>query len=186
MAVLRSDCFSSSGWVWRDQFLVPICSITRLQGACMAIPLPTLDLLDAITIPTPCDVPWGEMRGDNRSRLCGQCQRQVFDLSAISSTEATELLRDPTNRPCVRLYRRPDGRVLTADCPVGLRARVWRGLRRRSAWVASLFAMLFLPACKSTIGMVPQDYQAYPPALLQTDQKVSSDEAVNAPQPAQK
>jgi hypothetical protein len=115
----------------------------------MTIPLPVISPLDAVTIATPCQVPWGEMRGDHRSRHCCQCQRKVFDLSALTTAEAMELLGNSANLPCVRLYRRIDGRVMTADCPVGLRARIWRRLRRRAAWVASLFAMLFLQSCKT-------------------------------------
>ena len=115
----------------------------------MPIPLSTLDPLASLTIATPCIVSWGEMIGDDRSRFCRQCEQRVFDLSALTTVEATKLLTKPDGRPCVRLYRRPDGRVLTADCPVGLRARLWRGLRRRATWAASLFAMLFLPACRT-------------------------------------
>ena len=54
-------------------------------------------------------------------------------------------------RPAVR---RPDGRVLTANCPGGLRVRVWQRLRRRAAWAASLFAFLLLPACQGVQGMM--------------------------------
>src|SRR5262245_12503241 len=108
----------------------------------MPVPLPTLEGPKSLAIPTPCTVPWSEMRGNYRSRFCGQCQRRVFDLTAITTAEAKELLADPAGLPCVRLYRRPDGRVLTADCPAGLRVRIWRRVRRRAAWVASLFAVL--------------------------------------------
>ena len=137
----------------------------------MPISLPTLDTLDALTVATPCTVPWDEMSGSDRSRFCDQCRRQVFDLSALTTAEATELLSDPTGAPCVRLYRRPDGRVLTADCPVGLRTRVWRWLRRRAAWAASLFAVLFVPACRTaTQGALGGAYGNVPlPASLQDD-----------------
>jgi hypothetical protein len=152
----------------------------------MAIPLSILDPLESISIATPCHVPWEEMSGDHRSRFCGQCQKEVFDLSAMSTAEATVLLGDPINRPCVRLYRRPDGRVMTSDCPVGLRARIWRRLRRRTAWLASLFAMLFLPACRTAFqGMEAQDYQSVTkdlPAGLST----SSAETNNSLQSVQK
>lgn len=131
-------------------------------GVGMTIPLPTLAGLDPLVIPTPCTVPWGQLQGDDRSRFCGQCQRQVFDLSAMTTAETVELLSDPTNRPCVHLYRRSDGRVMTTDCPVGLRARVGRRLRRRAAWAGSLFAMLSLPSCRTAMqgspGIGPGDY----------------------------
>jgi len=124
----------------------------------MPIPLPTFDALDSLTIDTPCTVPWAGMSGDDRSRFCGQCRQNVYDLSAMTTAEAAGLLADLAGRPCVRLYRRPDGRVLTADCPAGLRVRVWRRLRRRAAWAASLFAMLFLPACQTTLGIPANAY----------------------------
>ena len=123
----------------------------------MAIPLPTLDELASLAIPTPCTIPWGRMTGDERSRFCGQCRRPVFDLTAMTTAEAVELLANPDGRPCVRLYRRPDGRVLTADCTVGVRTRIWRALLRRAAWAASLFATLFLPACRTATQGLPAD-----------------------------
>jgi hypothetical protein len=147
-AIRRSNLYSNS-------------HITASQGGRMAIPLPIVDPLAAIAIATPCNVPWSEMRGDYRSRFCGQCRKKVFDLSALTTSEATELLGDPHSQPCVRLYRRPDGRVMTSDCPAGFRARIWRRLRRRGAWIASLFAMLFLPACRTTTqGVISPDYSA--------------------------
>src|SRR4051812_29388497 len=118
----------------------------------MPIPLPTLDALESLAIPTPCPVPWGGMRGDDQSKFCDRCRRQVFDLSALTATEAVELLAGPGGGPCVRLCRRPDGRVLTADCPGGVRVQVWLG--RRAAWAASLFAFLLLPACQGVQGMM--------------------------------
>ena len=126
----------------------------------MPIPLPTLDGVASLGIPTPCTVPWGEMSGDEKSRFCGQCRRPVFDLTAMTTTEAAELLANPDGRPCVRLYQRSDARVLTADCTVGVRARVWRGLRRRAAWAASLFAMLLLPACRTATQGLPANAHA--------------------------
>jgi hypothetical protein len=95
----------------------PILLAHGPQGARMPIPLPTLDALQSLTIPTPYTVPWGEMRGDDRSRLCGQCRRPVFDLSAMTAAEAMEYLASLDGRPCVRLYRRGGRSVLTADCP---------------------------------------------------------------------
>jgi hypothetical protein len=153
----------------------------------MAIPLPTIDPLDAITIATPCNVPWREMRGNDRSRFCGQCQKRVFDLSAMTTAEATALLGDPDNRPCMRLYRRPDGRVMTSDCPVGIRARIWRQLRRRTAWAASLFAMLFLPSCKTaTMGMDCSDYDPAVFSGLPKGVETTSGDAANVQQSDQK
>lgn len=141
----------------------------------MALPLPT------IAIASPCSVPWSEMRGDERARFCDRCQKQVFDLSAMTTDAVAELLRESTRTPCIRFYKRTDGRVMTADCPVGLRVRLWRLLRRRAAWAASLFAMLVLPACRTaTQGLV--DYpgaHANPLAALDTPSEPASNSAAH-------
>jgi hypothetical protein len=97
------------------------------------------------------------MRGDDRSRFCGKCQKNVFDLSAMTTAEVLLLLGDQNSRPCIRLYRRADGRVMTADCPVGLRARIWRRLRRRASWLASLFAIFSLQSCNTVQGIYGDD-----------------------------
>lgn len=84
--------------------------------------------LDLVQIASPCPADWDAMQGDDRSLFCGQCQRHVYNLSAMTRPEAEKLVFEREGRLCVRFYRRRDGTVLTADCPVGL-----RGVRRRIA-----------------------------------------------------
>lgn len=97
---------------------------------------PTPIDLDAIRIASPCSARWEDMVGDDRSRHCQECRLQVHDLSAMTRAEAEEVLRSSTARTCVRLYRREDGRVMTADCPVGRRRR----MKTVAGVVASLLA----------------------------------------------
>lgn len=125
----------------------------------MPMPLHTLDVLDAVTIPTHCPVPWEDMEGDDRTRHCAKCDERVHDVAALTTAEAVELLSGPGKCPCLRIYRRDDGRVMTADCPANRRERIWRWLGRRSVWAASAFAFLFLSGCRTaTQGMMPGDY----------------------------
>jgi hypothetical protein len=92
--------------------------------------------LDNVRVASPCTADWSAMEGDDRVRLCAQCKKNVYDLSAMTEAEATELVgRD--GDVCVRFYRRPDGRVMTSDCPVGSRAK-----RRRLKIVAAASAPL--------------------------------------------
>jgi hypothetical protein len=76
----------------------------------MAIPLPTLDVLDSITIPTHCPVPWDAMHGDNHTRHCAKCDERVYDVSTLTTEETVELLSGPGKLPCLRIYRRHDDR----------------------------------------------------------------------------
>lgn len=110
------------------------------------IPLPMLDVLDQVAIPTPCTVPWDEMRGDDRTRFCVQCQQTVHDVSALTRAEALTLLTASDRAPCLRLYTRPDGRVMTADCATR-RERAYKWLKRHSKWAAALFALVFFAGC---------------------------------------
>src|SRR6476646_493839 len=99
-------------------------------------------LLENLRIATPCSADWSEMAGDDRVRFCGGCEKNVYNLSAMTRDEAEALVRDREGRLCVRLYQRADGTVLTQDCPVGVRrtrlqARV-RGVLTRLAASAAL------------------------------------------------
>lgn len=88
--------------------------------------------LDHVTIAAPCNVGWENMVGNERVRFCGQCSLNVYNLSAMSKSEAEQLVSQTEGRLCVRYYRRTDGTILTKNCPVGLRA-----LKRRLSRIAS-------------------------------------------------
>jgi hypothetical protein len=80
-------------------------------------------LLEDVRVASPCTVSWEAMSGDDRVRFCGQCEKNVYNLSAMARAAAERLLAEREASICVRLYRRADGTVLTADCPVGLRKK---------------------------------------------------------------
>jgi hypothetical protein len=78
--------------------------------------------LDHVEVAAPCSAGWDQMIGSERVRFCGQCNLNVFNLSAMSRTEAEALIARTEGRLCVKFYRRSDGSIITSDCPVGLRA----------------------------------------------------------------
>jgi hypothetical protein len=103
--------------------------------------MPKTPPLDLIQIASPCHAAWDEMRGDERVRLCGHCQRHVYNLSEMSRDEAQAFLAAREGRTCLRLFRREDGTVLTRDCPVGVR-RLRERLARSVAAIAGIFVAL--------------------------------------------
>lgn len=103
-------------------------------------------LLERVRIASPCGVSWEGMTGDDRARHCDRCGSTVYDLSALTAPEAEELIGGQDGRLCARLYRRPDGRVLTADCPVGARSARRRRGRRLATGAALGLALLGLGA----------------------------------------
>ena len=122
----------------------------------MPVSLPVVNALDAISISTACPVSWSEMEGNDRTRFCARCQQQVHDISELTTDEALALVSGPGKLPCVRIYRRNDGRVMTADCRTK-RERVWKWLRRYSGWAAAIFAVLFLSGCRMGPPVHPKD-----------------------------
>ena len=93
--------------------------------------------LDRIKVAAPCDAEWRWMYGSDRVRFCGQCSKNVYNLSAMSTEEAEDLVRHTEGQLCDRFYRRADGTFLTGDnCPVGIRAIG----KRLSKWAAAAAA----------------------------------------------
>jgi hypothetical protein len=76
--------------------------------------------LDQIRVAAPCTMEWSAMTGGDRVRHCAACQKNVFNLSGMKRAEALDLLRATEGKVCARFYRRKDGTILTADCPVGV------------------------------------------------------------------
>lgn len=95
----------------------------------------SLPVLDNIRVAAPCSADWGRMTGDERVRACGDCNKNVYNLSGMTREEAEALILEKEGRLCVRYYRRADGTILFGDCTVGARFR--RG-RRVLAGVAAL------------------------------------------------
>src|SRR5262245_59089137 len=97
--------------------------------------------LKIVDIATPCPMPWEQMTGDERVRFCGECRKNVYNISAMKQIEAEEFLGEHLGNVCIRLYRRADGTILTSDCPVGLRL-VRRSIAATLTAIASLLSLL--------------------------------------------
>lgn len=103
--------------------------------------------LEVIQVRDPCPEPWDRMRGDDKVRFCGVCEKNVYHLSAMTRAEADELLAGTEGRLCVRFYRRLDGTVSTIDC-APVRFAAMRKLARRTmagaaAMVVSVLGLVF-------------------------------------------
>lgn len=86
-----------------------------------------------VRIASPCSEKWESMQGDERTRHCARCKLNVFNVKELAEAEVRALLARE-GKVCGRVYRRPDGTVLTRDCPTGLAAV------RRKAMVAVAMA----------------------------------------------
>ncbi|MDC3953260.1 hypothetical protein [Polyangium jinanense] len=82
-----------------------------------------LPLLSQVQVAAPCPADWNKMVGDEHARFCPSCEKNVYNLSAMTGQEAEQLIREKEGNLCVRYFQRKDGTVMTSDCPVGVRKR---------------------------------------------------------------
>jgi hypothetical protein len=140
-------------------------------------------VLENIRIATPCSADWDDMRGDERVRFCGKCEKNVYNLSAMTREAGEALVREKEGRLCVRMYQRQDGTVITNDCPVGvqrarLRARVWAKISGAAA-AAGLVLGLFGGRARADLAVDGKKT----PAKLQPDTHVRVMGGAVAPNP---
>lgn len=105
--------------------------------------MPKLDSpLDNVRVAAPCPADWNEMVGDERIRFCGQCQLNVYNLSAMTRREAESLLIEKEGKLCVSFFRRADGTIINENCPKGLLALKRRLNRTATAVFSSILSFL--------------------------------------------
>lgn len=97
--------------------------------------------LEDLKIASPCSASWENMTGDHRVRFCDLCRKNVYNIASMTREEAQRLIVSKEGKLCARIYRRRDGNVLTADCPVGRKS--WR--KRFVLRAACILAILAAP-----------------------------------------
>jgi hypothetical protein len=95
-----------------------------------------LPVLDNIRVATPCSADWAKMTGDERSRACGDCNKNVYNISNLTREEAQALIVEKEGKLCVRYYKRHDGTILLKDCSIGV------GQKRKRKLIAAGAAAL--------------------------------------------
>lgn len=106
--------------------------------------------LEEIRVATPCRADWDKMQGDDRSRFCQSCAKNVYSLSEMTRNEAETLVREKEGQLCVRFFQRADGTVLTTDCAVGTKSS--RRMGRVSAAMLTILAAPFLMVSAALAG----------------------------------
>ena len=111
--------------------------------------------LGVVKVAAPCKRSWDKMSGNEKTRFCGDCQLNVYNLSNMTTEEARELIAQKEGRLCVRFFARADGTVITKNCPKGIARQ-----RRTMAFsMSALGALLFSPL----LGPASQECQTSPP-----------------------
>jgi hypothetical protein len=96
-----------------------------------------LPVLENIRVATPCRADWNQMTGDERTRHCGDCKKNVYNLSHMTRDEAEALILEKEGKLCARYFQRHDGTILLKDCSIGIGAR-----RKRRVIAVGAMALL--------------------------------------------
>jgi hypothetical protein len=92
-----------------------------------------------LQVVAPCNEDWNKMSGGDDIRFCAKCRQNVYNLSALTESQARELVQGPV---CVRFFHRGDGTVITRKCPPMMEA----ARRRLVALAAGVAGVLPLAA----------------------------------------
>jgi len=119
--------------------------------------------LEVIDIARPCPANWDQMRGDDQVRFCKHCSLNVYNLSAMTRDAAQQLVAEREGRLCIRMYRRLDGTVVTADCEGALKLAAKRvGRLARAATAVVLTAALAPLGLSRWLSAAPTDKSSTP------------------------
>ncbi len=116
----------------------------------------SIDIKQAIKqaiVAEPCPAKWDDMIGDDKIRLCAQCNLNVHNTRMMTDEEVLQLVLDAASgkRVCARLYKRADGTLLTQNCPVGV-SRLRERVKCAAAWAAGALAFLVSTAVQAAPG----------------------------------
>jgi hypothetical protein len=97
----------------REQYRVIVAA--RLGRSSGGLPMNTKELLDQVTIPTPCTMAWDQMPGDDWVRHCQSCGKHVYNFSRMTVDAAPFLALAHAGELCGRITLQADGTPLTPD-----------------------------------------------------------------------
>jgi hypothetical protein len=104
-----------------------------------------------LAIAKPCQANWDEMTGDDRRRLCAQCNQHVHNLSALTPRELKRFVEERDGTECISYVFREDGTIVIAS-----RWAWWwswlRPLRRGMAWMLAVLLPSMFGGCASDRG----------------------------------
>jgi hypothetical protein len=70
-----------------------------------------------------CPFNWSDTDSKDRVRFCSKCQMQIYNFAGMELPEAEALIFQRENRKEPDLFKRADGKFMTADCPVAMKRR---------------------------------------------------------------
>lgn len=64
-----------------------------------------------------CPFSWTDDSSQDRFKYCSKCQRTIYNFEGIEIADAEKLIFTRENLKKFKLYKRPDGKFMTSNCP---------------------------------------------------------------------
>lgn len=125
--------------------------------------------LDRIQIPKPCSVGWQEMSGDDQIRFCNECNKRVYNLSAMTRRQAEAMLEASRGKLCARITRREDGSTVVASDPILAPTKLHH--IRRASPIASAVVSAMMAVSPAIAAQTPSSANQPASVFLQDGQK---------------
>ncbi len=134
-----------------------------------------------LKVASPCHADWEQMTGDDAVRFCHSCEKNVYQLSNMTTDQVNELFAKAEEMPCIRFYQRKDGTVMTQDCPVG--ARIVRRKRAIVGLGAGVVSALYMLVPGSPPPPAESKAAAEPDTVEEVEPQVEDDVPLPEPEP---
>lgn len=76
--------------------------------------------IDNFKMAKPCQWQWEDDGFNDPFRYCGLCKQVVYNFDDVDKPEAMALIYQRENQEKPHLFRRTDGKFMTADCPIAV------------------------------------------------------------------
>jgi hypothetical protein len=99
---------------------------------------------------------WNDMTGDDQVRRCAVCAKNVYNLSGMTRAESAKLIQDTDVKLCARYFVRPDGTIITSQCPKVVRDQI-RNVRKFAVKASAILAPLAIFGTAFATPYIRQD-----------------------------
>ena len=113
--------------------------------------------LDRLQVPNPCPADWQQMTGDEAIRFCDTCNKQVYNLSAMTRLQAEALVSAKGGHLCIRFTRNAGGTMANSRPLSELPQPRYQITSRRASPIASaiLSAIVATTPCIAVASQTP-------------------------------
>ncbi len=111
-------------------------------------PIKEIHPVDSKKLTQKCPWTWDEDDSKDKFRYCSKCKSTVYNFDGLELPDAEALIFTRENKKNSTLYKRPDGKFMTEDCPVQVKRK------RRLIMVSVVVAMLIF-ASVTIIASMP-------------------------------